>query len=175
VQRGGPSTGLPTKTERRICFRRCMAKWRVPVAIIAPSRRRIVLRGHRGVHDCDKIDDAGDSAERWDISPTARSRGWFRMFPSCRDRHSRQSDKVKMRRALCLICETRMERVRGRFGDAGIGTSHRRAGEAGCDGERFVRSAESEHMVRLRAAKIANIKPAGEAYIWTGPKKGDRC
>lgn len=30
-----------------------------------------------------------------------------------------------------------------------------------------------ENMVRIRAAKIANLKPAGEPYIWTGPEKGD--
>jgi 2-oxoglutarate ferredoxin oxidoreductase subunit alpha len=30
-----------------------------------------------------------------------------------------------------------------------------------------------EHMVRLRAAKVANVKPAGVDIIWTGPETGD--
>jgi 2-oxoglutarate ferredoxin oxidoreductase subunit alpha len=30
-----------------------------------------------------------------------------------------------------------------------------------------------ERMVHLRAAKVANIEPAGPAYLWTGPEKGE--
>ena len=33
--------------------------------------------------------------------------------------------------------------------------------------------ANHERMVRLRAAKVANIKPAGTDIIWTGPSSGD--
>jgi 2-oxoglutarate ferredoxin oxidoreductase subunit alpha len=33
--------------------------------------------------------------------------------------------------------------------------------------------ANHEHMVRLRAAKVAGIQPAGQDVLWTGPEKGD--
>jgi 2-oxoglutarate ferredoxin oxidoreductase subunit alpha len=29
-----------------------------------------------------------------------------------------------------------------------------------------------EHMVKTRAAKVAGIQPAGDAYLWTGPEAG---
>src|SRR4030095_4989470 len=30
-----------------------------------------------------------------------------------------------------------------------------------------------EHMVKARAEKVAGVKPAGHAYLWTGPRNGD--
>ncbi|MCC6423668.1 MAG: 2-oxoacid:acceptor oxidoreductase subunit alpha [Phycisphaerales bacterium] len=33
--------------------------------------------------------------------------------------------------------------------------------------------ANHEHMIHLRAQKVAEIKPAGSAYLWNGPQSGD--
>jgi 2-oxoglutarate ferredoxin oxidoreductase subunit alpha len=30
-----------------------------------------------------------------------------------------------------------------------------------------------EHMVKTRAAKVANLKPPGQAYVWTGRESGE--
>ena len=49
----------------------------------------------------------------------------------------------------------------------GIPTTHDVTGSVSYD------PANHEHMIRLRAAKVANIEAAGQEVLWTGPEKGD--
>ena len=66
IQRGGPSTGLPTKTEQADLLQAMFGRHgEAPVPIVAPSHpRRLLLHGHRGGPDRAQVPHAGVPALR---------------------------------------------------------------------------------------------------------------
>ena len=66
VQRGGPSTGLPTKTEQSdLDDGHVRSQWRITAADHrGPQPRRLFRRGDRGLASGDEIHDAGDHSFR---------------------------------------------------------------------------------------------------------------
>ncbi len=174
VQRGGPSTGLPTKTEQSDLFQAMFGRnGESPVPIIAAASPtdcyaaaieacRIAIQYMTPVL---LLSDGyvGNSAEPWKIPsvaalprievhhPTAPLTGPFKPY-------ARDADLVRP----WAIPGT-------------PGYEHRIGGLEKQDvtGTVSYEPANHEQMTQLRAAKIAGIKPAGPAYIWTGAHTGD--
>ncbi len=80
VQRGGPSTGLPTKTEQSDLLQGMFGRnGESPLPILAPrSSGRLFRHCDRGVADCDRVHGAGDHSCPTATSPTAASPGGLR-------------------------------------------------------------------------------------------------
>ncbi len=67
VQRGGPSTGLPTKTEQADLLQAvCGRNGECPVPVLAATQSGRLFRHCPGsVADCGALHDAGVCAQRW--------------------------------------------------------------------------------------------------------------
>ena len=85
VQRGGPSTGLPTKTEQSDLLQALYGRnGESPLPVVAPASPGGVLRhGDRGLADRPEVHDARSSTSPTRSWPTAPSRGWSRTSPTC--------------------------------------------------------------------------------------------
>ncbi len=86
VQRGGPSTGLPTKTEQadllQVMFGR---NGESPVPVVAPAvPGRLLRRRRRGRPHRDHLPHARSCCSPTACSPTAPSRGRSPRSPTCR-------------------------------------------------------------------------------------------
>src|SRR5258706_521933 len=175
VQRGGPSTGLPTKTEQADLLQALYGRnGECPVPIIAASSPsdcffaaiEAFTIATKYMTPVVLMSDGyiANGAEPWMIPDVSE-------MPEIEIKHP---DKVNDEKGFMPYLRnedgTRPWAIPGT-----PGLEHRIGGLEKQDvtGNVSYDPLNHEHMVRLRAAKIANIKPAGDAYIWTGPKKGD--
>jgi len=175
VQRGGPSTGLPTKTEQadlmQVLFGR---NGECPVPVIAAASPADCFNAAieafavavRYMTPVVLLSDGyvANSAEPWlipDVStlplirvehPAAPADGQP-FGPYRRDEHGSRPWAIP--------------------GTPGL--EHRIGGleKEDVTGNVSYDPANHERMVQLRAAKVANLKPAGEPYLWTGEQEGD--
>jgi 2-oxoglutarate/2-oxoacid ferredoxin oxidoreductase subunit alpha len=174
VQRGGPSTGLPTKTEQSDLFQAMFARnGESPVPVIAAASPtdcydaaieacRIAVQYMTPVL---LLTDGyiGNSSEPWKI-PSVEA------MPRIEVRHP---TKPLLEPFKPYERDERLVRPWAIPGTPGY--EHRIGGLEKQDGGGAVsyEPANHEQMVKLRAAKIAGIKPAGPGYFWTGDATGD--
>jgi 2-oxoglutarate ferredoxin oxidoreductase subunit alpha len=175
VQRGGPSTGLPTKTEQADLLQALYGRnGECPVAVIAASSPsdcfnaaiEAFMIATRYMTPVVLLTDGyiANGAEPWLIPDIAK-------LPKIEIKHP---DKVNSEEGFMPYLRnedgTRPWAIPGT-----PGLEHRIGGLEKQDitGNVSYDPLNHEHMVRVRAEKIANIKPAGEAYLWTGPTSGD--
>jgi 2-oxoglutarate ferredoxin oxidoreductase subunit alpha len=175
VQRGGPSTGLPTKTEQADLLQAVYGRnGECPAPVIAAA----------SPSDCFQaaIDAAAvavqymtpvilltdgyiaNGSEPWLIPDVSK-------LPKFEVRHA--TEKNDPRGYMPYKRDSRLVRPWAIPGTPGL--EHRLGGLEKQDvtGNVSYDPFNHEHMVRTRAAKVANLKPSGEAYIWTGPRTGD--
>ncbi len=175
VQRGGPSTGLPTKTEQSDLFQAVLGRnGECPVPVLAAT----------GPADCFNaayeasvlamkymtpvivLSDGyiGNSAEPWRI-PSAAD------MPPIVVEHPTGPNSPEGFRPY-----QRDENGSRPWAIPGTpGLEHRVGGLEKSDGsgELSHDPVNHEKMVKLRAQKVANLRPVGAPFYWTGPEKGD--
>jgi 2-oxoglutarate ferredoxin oxidoreductase subunit alpha len=175
VQRGGPSTGLPTKTEQADLLQAMFGRnGECPVPVIAP---------------CSPADCFNAAVEAFTIAikymtPVVLlsdgylangSEPWklpdFENLPKIQIQHPTQSNDP--RGFMPYLRNTDHVRPWAIPGTAGL--EHRIGGleKEDITGGVSYDPANHEHMVRTRAEKVAGIKPAGEDLILTGEPSGD--
>ena len=171
VQRGGPSTGLPTKTEQADLLQAMFGRnGESPVPIVAPAvTGRLLRRRHRGRPDRGDLPHPGDAALRRLSSPTAPSRGGSRRRraagdrPAVRDRSATTSTTDKAGKDddaefwPYLRDEATLARPWAIPGTAGL--EHRIGGLEKGDGHGNISYDPANHdfMVRTRQAKVDRI------------------
>jgi 2-oxoglutarate ferredoxin oxidoreductase subunit alpha len=175
VQRGGPSTGLPTKTEQADLLQALFGRnGECPVAIIAAASpsdcfnaaiEAFTIAGKYMTPVILMTDGyIANGAEPWmvpDVSKLAKI-------------ELKHPDKVNTDKGFMPYLRND-DGARPWAVPGTPGLEHRIGGLEKQDitGNVSYDPLNHEHMVRIRAEKIANIKPAGEPYIWTGPERGD--
>jgi 2-oxoglutarate ferredoxin oxidoreductase subunit alpha len=175
VQRGGPSTGLPTKTEQadllQVMFGR---NGECPVPIIAASSPADCFNAAieafavaiRYMTPVVLLTDGylANGSEPWMVPDVAKLPRMTIHHPSAinDDRGFMPYKRDESHARPWAIPGT-------------PGLEHRIGGLEKQDvtGNVNYEAGNHEHMVRLRAAKVAGIKPAGQDLLWTGPETGD--
>ena len=175
VQRGGPSTGLPTKTEQADLFQVVYGRnGESPIPVIAAC----------SPSDCfDATVEAFALAVKYMTPVVLLSDGYIAngaepwMIPDVSSferisiTHPTAPNDPKG-----FMPYKRDENGARPWAIPGTpGLEHRIGGLEKQDvlGTVSYDAANHERMVQLRAAKVANIKPAGPDLLWTGPEKGD--
>lgn len=175
VQRGGPSTGLPTKTEQSDllqvlygrngecpipviaacspsdCFNAVIEAFRIATTYMTPV---IVLSDGY----------LANGSEPWLVPDVTKLEPIVIHHP----------DKVNSEDGyMPYMRDANGSRPWAIPGTPGL--EHRIGGleKEDVTGNVSYDAANHEQMVQLRAAKVANIKPAGPAYLWDGPPEGD--
>jgi 2-oxoglutarate ferredoxin oxidoreductase subunit alpha len=179
VQRGGPSTGLPTKTEQADLLQAMFGRnGECPVAVVAPCTPgdcfamaveavRIALRFMTPVM---LLSDGylANGAEPWRIPDRAE-------LPRIRVQHPTQpnSNGNGDHKFLPYKRDDRLVRPWGIPGTPGL--EHRIGGleKEDVSGNISYDPANHQHMVRTRAQKIANIAQEIPELAVTGPSEGD--
>ena len=175
VQRGGPSTGLPTKTEQsdllQVMFGR---NGECPVPVIAAA----------SAADCfDAIIEAFTIATKYMTPVFFLSDGYIAngaepwlipdagKLPKIEIKHP--TEKNDERGFMPYKRDENKARPWALPGTPGL--EHRIGGIEKQDvtGNVNYEPLNHEHMVRMRASKVAGIKPVGPDLLWTGPEKGD--
>src|SRR5882757_9424455 len=173
IQRGGPSSGLPTKTEQADLLQALFGRnSEAPVPVLAPATpgdcfwiaveaSRIALKYMIPVII---LSDGylANGAEPWRI-PTAEE------IPAIQVKYA--TDPVGY-----LPYKRDPQTLARPWAIPGTpGLEHRIGGIEKQDvtGNVNYEPMNHEHMVRTRAAKIAGIKPIGPDLLWTGPESGD--
>jgi len=175
VQRGGPSTGLPTKTEQADLFQAVLGRnGECPVAVIAATSPadcydaaieafRIAVRYMTPVI---LLTDGyvGNSAEPWLIPDVSK-------MEKISVEHPTQPNDPKG----FMPYKRNAEGARPWAIPGTPGLEHRVGGLEKADVTGAVSHDPNNHqkMVELRAAKVAGIKPAGKPWVMTGPESGD--
>jgi 2-oxoglutarate ferredoxin oxidoreductase subunit alpha len=175
VQRGGPSTGLPTKTEQADLFQAILGRnGECPVPVIAASSPadcfaaaveafRIAVKYMTPVF---LLTDGyiANGSEPWMIPNFENLEKIICYHPTLKN-----DEKGFM------PYKRDAELVRPWAVPGTPGLEHRVGGIEKQDvtGNVSYDPANHEHMIQTRARKVAGIKPAGEAYIFTGAEKGD--
>jgi len=175
VQRGGPSTGLPTKTEQsdllQVMFGR---NGECPVPVIAAASPgdcfNAIIEAFtiatRYMTPCVFLSDGylANGAEPWLIPDADKLPGIEIAHPT--ERNDEKGFMPYKRDA---------GKVRPWALPGTPGLEHRIGGLEKQDvtGNVNYEPLNHEHMVRTRAAKVAGIKPAGPDLLWTGAEKGD--
>jgi 2-oxoglutarate ferredoxin oxidoreductase subunit alpha len=175
VQRGGPSTGLPTKTEQADLFQAIYGRnGECPVAVIAAASPSDCF--HAAI-------EAFTIATRYMTPVILLTDGYLAngsepwMVPDVNKlakiqiNHPREKNDPKG-----FLPYKRDEKLARPWSIPGTpGLEHRIGGLEKQDvtGSVSYDPANHEHMVRTRAAKIAGIEPVGQDLLWTGPEKGD--
>ncbi len=175
VQRGGPSTGLPTKTEQSDLFQAIMGRnGECPVAVLAAASPsdcyaatieafRIATRYMTPVI---LLTDGytGNSAEPW-LIPNASEMAKIEV------KHPTEPNDP----AGFMPYKRNTDGARPWAIPGTAGLEHRVGGLEKADVTGAVSHDPNNHekMCRLRAEKIAKIQPAGQAYLWMGPETGD--
>ena len=175
VQRGGPSTGLPTKTEQadllQVMFGR---NGECPVPVIAACSPA----------DCfNAIIEAFTIATRYMTPVVFLSDGylangaepWLIPDAGTLTKFEIEHPIEKNDENGFLPYKRNAEKVRPWALPGTPGLEHRLGGLEKQDvtGNVNYEPMNHEHMVRTRAAKVAGIKPAGPDLLMTGPEKGD--
>jgi len=175
VQRGGPSTGLPTKTEQADLFQAIYGRnGECPIAVIAASSPA----------DCfNAAIEAFTVATRYMTPVILLTDGYLAngsepwMVPDVSKLAKIQINHPKEKNdAKGFMPYKRDEKLARQWSIPGTpGLEHRIGGLEKQDvtGSVSYDPANHEHMVRTRAAKIAGIEPVGQDLLWTGPEKGD--
>jgi len=175
VQRGGPSTGLPTKTEQADLWQAVLGRnGECPVPVIAAASPsdcfaatieafRIAVRYMTPVI---VLTDGyvGNSAEPWMIPDVSE------MEP-IKVEHPTQPNDPKG-----FMPYKRNEEGARPWAIPGTpGLEHRIGGLEKADvvGTVSYDPANHDRMINLRAEKIAGVQAAGAEYLWTGPDTGD--
>jgi 2-oxoglutarate ferredoxin oxidoreductase subunit alpha len=175
VQRGGPSTGLPTKTEQSDLLQVLYGRnGECPVPIIAASSPADCFNATieaftiatKYMTPVIMLSDGyiANGAEPW-LIPN------FDQLPKMTINHPTQKNHDTG-----FMPYKRDENGARPWALPGTpGLEHRIGGleKQEVTGNVNYEPANHEKMVRLRAAKVANIKPAGLDIIWTGPTSGD--
>jgi 2-oxoglutarate/2-oxoacid ferredoxin oxidoreductase subunit alpha len=173
VQRGGPSTGLPTKTEQadllQVMFGR---NGECPIPVIAACSPSDCFQAAieaftiatKYMTPVVLLSDGyiANGAEPWLIPDVAK-------LPRIHIEHP-QSNGTPFQP---YKRDENLVRPWALPGTAGL--EHRIGGLEKQDvtGAVSYDPANHEHMVRTRAAKVAGIQPAGHDLLWTGPEQGD--
>jgi len=177
VQRGGPSTGLPTKTEQADLLQAIHGRnGECPVAVIAPATPS----------ECFSMAiEAVRIATQYMTPVFFLSDGYIAngsepwMIPQVKDltkieiKHPTTNNNPNGGTFLPYLRDTNLVRPWALPGTPGL--EHRIGGLEKQDvtGNVSYDPGNHEHMVRTRAAKIAGIKPVGPDLLWTGPDKGE--
>jgi 2-oxoglutarate ferredoxin oxidoreductase subunit alpha len=175
VQRGGPSTGLPTKTEQADLMQALYGRnGECPVAVIAACSPSDCFNGvveaftvaTQYMTPVIFLSDGyiANGAEPWQVPDVSK-------LPKIEITHPTESNDPKG--YMPYKRDARLVRPWAVPGTPGL--EHRIGGIEKQDvtGNVNYEPLNHEHMVRLRAAKVAGIKPAGPDLLWTGPEKGD--
>lgn len=174
VQRGGPSTGLPTKTEQADLFQAVFGRnGECPVPVIAAASPsdcfdatieafRIAVKYMTPVI---LLSDGylANGAEPWIVPDFDKLAKIVIKHPS------KPADGETFRPYKRDEVGARPWAVPGT-----PGLEHRIGGleKADVTGAVSYDPANHEKMINLRAQKVAGVKPAGAPYLWTGPQKG---
>ncbi len=175
VQRGGPSTGLPTKTEQADLFQALYGRnGECPVPVIAPASPA----------DCfNATVEAFTVATKYMTPVLLLSDGYIAngsepwLIPQFTDLNpikiEHPTQKNDDRGYMPYKRNADGSRPWAIPGTPGL--EHRIGGleKEEVTGSVNYEPANHERMVRLRAAKVANIKPPGQDLIITGPETGD--
>ena len=175
VQRGGPSTGLPTKTEQADLLQAMFGRnGECPVVIIAPATPadcfnaaiEAVNTAIRYMTPVMLLSDGyiANSAEPWIIPDVSK-------MNKIEVKHPTEANDPR----------GFMPYLRNEDGarpwviPGTVGLEHRIGGLEKQDvtGAVNYEAANHQRMVNLRAAKIAGVRPAGASFFWTGPEHGD--
>lgn len=175
VQRGGPSTGLPTKTEQADLFQAVLGRnGECPVPVIAAASPSdcfdaAVEAARIAVHYMTPVILLTDGyiangAEPWRIPDVSK-------MPKIEIKHPTQPNDAKG----YMPYKRDAELVRPWAIPGTPGLEHRVGGLEKQDISGMVSHDPANHhrMVTLRAAKVAGIKPVGAPYLWTGPEQAD--
>jgi 2-oxoglutarate/2-oxoacid ferredoxin oxidoreductase subunit alpha len=175
VQRGGPSTGLPTKTEQADLLQAVLGRnGECPLPVIAATSPADCFNA--AVEACTiavrymtpvmLLSDGyiANSAEPW-LIPDARS------MPKIEIAHPTAGNNGDVFQPY----RRNEDGARPWAVPGTAGLEHRIGGLEKQDGDGTISydPANHEKMVGLRAAKVAGIRPAGAAFYWTGLEHGD--
>jgi 2-oxoglutarate ferredoxin oxidoreductase subunit alpha len=176
VQRGGPSTGLPTKTEQADLLQALYGRnGESPVAVIAACSPADCFAGvieaftiaTKYMTPVMFLTDGyiANGAEPWLIPDVNKLPRIELTHPTAPNGNNGEFLPYKR--------EPNLVRPWAIPGTPGL--EHRIGGLEKQDvtGNVNYEPNNHEHMVRTRAAKIARIQPAGQDLLWTGPEKGD--
>jgi 2-oxoglutarate/2-oxoacid ferredoxin oxidoreductase subunit alpha len=174
VQRGGPSTGLPTKTEQADLLQVMYGRnGECPVPIIAAASAadcfNAVIEAFaiatKYMTPVFFLSDGyiANGAEPWLIPDVSK-------LPKIEIKHP--TEKNDERGFMPYKRDENKARPWALPGTPGL--EHRIGGIEKQDvtGNVNYEPLNHEHMVRTRAAKVAGIKPIGPDLLWTGPEKG---
>ena len=175
IQRGGPSTGLPTKTEQADLLQAMFGRnSEAPVPVLARVHARRLLLGRAGgePHRA-QVHGAGDRAVATATSPTAPSRGGCPTWTTCRSSRSTfrtDPEGFHALRARSADALAALGRARAR-----PGLEHRIGGLEKQDvtGNVNYEPLNHEKMVQLRAAKVAAIVQDVPDVVPAGDPDGD--
>ncbi|MGH7178816.1 MAG: 2-oxoacid:acceptor oxidoreductase subunit alpha, partial [Tepidisphaeraceae bacterium] len=175
VQRGGPSTGLPTKTEQADLLQALYGRnSECPVPVIAAASPA----------DCFSATiEAFAVAVKYMTPVLLLSDGYiangsepwlipdFEKLPKITVKHPTELNDPKG----FMPYKRDSNKVRPWALPGVPGLEHRVGGleKEDVTGNVSYDPANHEHMVKTRAAKIAGIKPIGQDLLWTGPEAGD--
>ncbi len=175
VQRGGPSTGLPTKTEQADLFQAIMGRnGECPLPVIAcasPSDAfwaaieafRIAVRYMTPVI---LLSDGylGNGAEPFLVPDVSK-------LPKIQVQHPAEPNDPKG----FMPYKRNGDMARPWAIPGTPGLEHRIGGLEKADGAGNVSHDPINHekMCQFRAAKVAGIEPAGDPYLWTGAQQGE--
>lgn len=175
VQRGGPSTGLPTKTEQADLFQAIYGRnGECPVPVLAAASPADCFAAAyeafalavRYMTPVLLLTDGyiANGAEPWRI-PDVKA------LPKIQVIHPTEKNGGEK----FLPYQRNADGARPWAKPGTPGLEHRIGGLEKQDITGNVSYDPDNHqrMVQLRAAKIANIAPAGEPYLWCGPESGD--
>ena len=176
VQRGGPSTGLPTKTEQADLLQALFGRnGESPVAVIAAASPADCFAGvieaftvaTKYMTPVMFLTDGyiANGAEPWLIPDVNK-------LPRIELTHPTEPNGEN---GTFLPYKRDEKLVRPWAIPGTVGLEHRIGGLEKQDvtGNVNYEPNNHEHMVRTRAAKIAGIQPVGQDLLWTGPEKGD--
>ena len=175
VQRGGPSTGLPTKTEQADLFQAMFGRnGECPMPVIAASQPgRLLRRGPGSLADRRPLHDAGHAADRRLHRQRLRAVADSRRRRRCRrSRSSIPARSDERRHVPALQARRAAGPALGHSRHAGL--EHRIGGLEKQDitGNVSYEPANHEHMVDTRAKKVANI--ANDIPLQDGRRPGKR-
>jgi 2-oxoglutarate/2-oxoacid ferredoxin oxidoreductase subunit alpha len=175
VQRGGPSTGLPTKTEQADLFQAIYGRnGECPVAVIAAASPSDCFNAAieaftiatRYMTPVILLTDGylANGSEPWMVPDVSKLQKIVINHPT---------EKNDAKGYMPYKRDEKLSRPWSVPGTPGL--EHRIGGLEKQDvtGSVSYDPANHEHMVRTRAAKIGGITPVGQDILWTGPEKGD--
>ncbi|HEY8666948.1 MAG TPA: 2-oxoacid:acceptor oxidoreductase subunit alpha [Tepidisphaeraceae bacterium] len=177
VQRGGPSTGLPTKTEQADLLQGMFGRnGECPVPIIAAATPadcfdatiEAFAIATKYMTPVILLSDGyiANGSEPWAIPDVSK-------LKKIEISHPTRANADDGETYLPYLRDDELVRPWALPGTPGL--EHRIGGIEKQDitGNVSYDPGNHEHMVRTRAAKVANLKPAGPDLLWTGPEKGE--